>query len=390
MNASTIIQTETQFRQRRFFVVLPLLIVPFVTFAFWLMGGGATISKQNDEKKGGLNTELPQAQTKIDSAKDKLTFYDAADADSAKRKEQIRMDPYRKDSAVNPLTHNNIPAREYKNENGQNINEKIEQIRRQLSVASNRSVVQPEKINTPASSAASIEHTASAQVDPEIAALNGTLEKILEIQHPERGKEKSTQKKQTVFAVTSESSASDDTFFGRKDSAKKAYTFYQEKTELKSGGDAIQAIIDGEQILKTGALVKLRLLTDVYINGTRIPSGSLIYGTAVMENERLKVHISSIRYENILLPVSLMVYDMDGLEGIYIPGSATREVLKESAEQGIESAGGLSFDASFKAQAIAAGLGAAKNLLRKKIKENPVTVKAGYKVLLRDQNQQNP
>lgn len=390
MNASTIIQTETQFRQRRFFVVLPLLIVPFVTVTFWLMGGGVADPKQNGEKKTGLNTQLPQAQTKIDSAKDKLTFYDAADADSAKRKEQIRMDPYRKDSVVKPLTHNNIPAREYKNENGQNINEKIEQIRRQLSGVSSHSVAQADKLNTSASTAPVVERVASQQTDPEIAALNGTLEKILEIQHPERVKEKLPQKNATVFVVTSEPAVTDDTFFGQKDSAKKAPTFYQEKTELKSSSDAIQAVIDGEQILKTGALVKLRLLTDVYINGTRILSGSFIYGTAVMENERLKVHISSIRYENILLPVSLMVYDIDGLEGIYIPGSATREVLKESAEQGIESAGGLSFDASFKAQAIAAGIGAAKNLLRKKIKENPVTVKAGYKVLLRDQNQQNP
>jgi hypothetical protein len=43
-----------------------------------------------------------------------------------------------------------------------------------------------------------------------------------------------------------------------------------------------------------------------------------------------------------------------------------------------------SMDPSFKAQAAATGINAAKSLLSKKVKQVKVLVKAGYKVLLRD------
>ena len=44
-------------------------------------------------------------------------------------------------------------------------------------------------------------------------------------------------------------------------------------------------------------------------------------------------------------------------------------------------------DPSFKAQAAATGIGTVKNLLAKRTKMVKVTVKAGYKVLLKDKNQ---
>jgi hypothetical protein len=43
-------------------------------------------------------------------------------------------------------------------------------------------------------------------------------------------------------------------------------------------------------------------------------------------------------------------------------------------------------DPSLKAQATSAGIGAAKSLLSKKVKQVKVMVKAGYKVLLKDKN----
>lgn len=46
----------------------------------------------------------------------------------------------------------------------------------------------------------------------------------------------------------------------------------------------------------------------------------MVSGLVSLENERLQVEISSIRYNNSLFPVKLEVYDMDGLAGIYIPG----------------------------------------------------------------------
>ena len=73
-------------RQRKMMLVLPVLIIPFVTMGFWALGGGQGLSKNNlaDNSKG-LNLQLPDAIFKDDKNADKLSFYNEADADSLKR-----------------------------------------------------------------------------------------------------------------------------------------------------------------------------------------------------------------------------------------------------------------------------------------------------------------
>ena len=86
------------------------------------------------------------------------------------------------------------------------------------------------------------------------------------------------------------------------------------------------------------------------------------------------------------MPVALQVYDMDGLTGIYIPGSISRDVAKESAEKSLQGIDITTIDPSVAAQVTGAGITAAKNLLSKKAKLVKVTLKAGYKILLKDNN----
>lgn len=152
---------------------------------------------------------------------------------------------------------------------------------------------------------------------------------------------------------------------------------------------AITAVIHETQTLVAGSTVKLRLTSDVYINGMLIPSGTFVFGNTSMENERLLIIISSINYRNNLLPVSLSVHDIDGVAGVYIPGSINRDVAKQSADQSLSGIDLVTMDPSIRAQATAAGIGAVKTLLSKKVKLVKVTVKAGYRVLLKDNNQQN-
>ena len=90
-----------------------------------------------------------------------------------------------------------------------------------------------------------------------------------------------------------------------------------------------------------------------------------------------------MRVNHSLFPVKLQVYDMDGLEGIYIPGAITRDVAKESLNNATQMMELSSLDPSVKAQATTAGIDAVKTLLSKKTKLVRVTVKAGYKILLK-------
>jgi conjugative transposon TraM protein len=127
-------------------------------------------------------------------------------------------------------------------------------------------------------------------------------------------------------------------------------------------------------------------MNDVYINGRLIPRGQFIYGTCAINGERLTIKINSVRDGNSLFPISLSTYDMDGLEGIYIPGAITRDAAKQSSDQAMQSMQILSMDQSLSAQAANAGIAAAKGLFSKKVKLIKVVVKAGYKILLKDGN----
>ena len=140
------------------------------------------------------------------------------------------------------------------------------------------------------------------------------------------------------------------------------------------------------QVLLNGSVVKMRLLDDMYVNGTLIPKGNFVFGIAQLNDERLEVSISSIRCNNSLFPVKLDIYDMDGLPGIYIPGAISRDVAKQSADNSLQLMELTSMDPSIKAQAATGGINAAKSLLSKKVKQVKVLVKAGYKILLMDKS----
>lgn len=88
--------------------------------------------------------------------------------------------------------------------------------------------------------------------------------------------------------------------------------------------------------------------------------------------------------------MQLSIVDMDGIEGVYVPGAITRDVAKGSADRAVQGIGFTTLDPSLGAQAANAGIEAAKTLLSKKAKLVKVTVKAGYQVLLRDEKQKAP
>jgi conjugative transposon TraM protein len=131
-------------------------------------------------------------------------------------------------------------------------------------------------------------------------------------------------------------------------------------------------------------VIKLRLANDIYVAGNLITRESFAYGICSLNGERLNVTINSIRSGASIFPIKLEVYDMDGLQGIYIPGAITRDVAKQSADNSLQLMEMTSLDPSLKAQATATGINAVKNLLSKKAKLVKVIVKAGYKVLLKE------
>src|SRR3569833_2472720 len=69
-------------KQRKFYLILPLLVIPFLTMGFWALGGGKTPSNQMNSAKG-IDTTLPQAQFNKQEKHDKLSVYQTVLRDSA-------------------------------------------------------------------------------------------------------------------------------------------------------------------------------------------------------------------------------------------------------------------------------------------------------------------
>ena len=425
-------RSQAFLRKRKMMMVLPLLVIPFLTMAFWTLGGGnvATNGKKQTRLQG-LNLQLPNANIKDDKLADKLSFYDQADKDSIKLAEQMRNDPYyrhqdsmknvylkeleevTKTSAekfnqspvlkdrglkISPYDQTRSPAVERVMKKLAELNSALNQPDENISSDSMMDEYKSMKNLGLGNDVDKLENMMQALNrsngdDPEIKQLDGTLEKILDIQHPARVKdrirEKSLKNKEVVFPITKtpkeESISLLDT--GKKNPDKESVFFgLTDESSFSDNDNAIEAVVHENQILVNGAVVKLRLLNDVYINGSLIPKGNFVFGIASLNAERLEVEINSIRYNQSLFPVKLSVYDIDGLPGIYIPGAITRDVAKQSAENSLQLMELSTMDPSFKAQAATAGIGAAKSLLSKKVKQLKVMVKAGYKVLLKDKN----
>ncbi len=351
------IHSEQFLKRRKFLTFLPLLVLPFVTVVFWILGGGqgkVTVVTN----KTGLNLQLPDANIKNASPLDKMRFYQAADADSVKRMQQKAIDPNYKE--VTPFK---LPVYHQPSYDDNAVSKRIAKLQRQIE--------EPEQIR----------HEppiiAERQPDPEMEAINGTLEKILDIQHPERVKEKALTKKAFAYSVSGSAIGSDD-YIGKADSSKNG--FY-EGLENEGHPIGLSAVVQGEQIIETGSLIKFRLLSDLYVNGNRIGAGNFIYGIASIDGNIIKVHFNTVGTENAQWPVALQAT-------IYVHGAMAGEVVKQSTDNALQSLGALNYDPSLKAQATAAGIGAAKSLFSKKLKRQTVTVKSGYKVLLlNEQNQ---
>ncbi len=391
-------------KQRKMILVLPLLVIPFLTMAFWALGGGSG-SKKSFESAKGLNLDLPDANLKDDKLLDKLGFYDKADKDSLKMEEWMRSDPYFK--------RDTVPVEMYPNElqdlttttaskfnqrlntspyekGGNNPEDQIMQKLKLLENEMNRNtastyddpVKQRNADNEFSSEVDRLEqllkvNNTSSNDDPEIKQLEGTLDKILDIQHPQRVKERSIKNKDAVYAVRRTSGA---------DTIVKGFYSYSEDKEYEEQ-NAVEAVVYGNQVLVNGSVVKFRLLNDIYVKGQLIKAGTYINGIASLNNERLEIEINSVRYGKSLYSVKMEVYDIDGLPGIYIPGAITRDAAKQAADNSLSLMDMATVDPSLKGQATATGIGAIKNLLSKKTKLVKVTVKSGYKVLLKDKNQ---
>lgn len=144
-------------------------------------------------------------------------------------------------------------------------------------------------------------------------------------------------------------------------------------TNTKTSNIISAVIHNGDKSVKSGSTVRLRLVENCTINGTEIPKNTMISGIASLSNERIKITVSSIKYNNEIFPCKLTVYDNDGIEGIFIPGGITQET-KESVS---------SSTASEVGKHIPLVGGVASDVFKKTVKEPSALIYDNHKITLR-------
>lgn len=406
---------DQQTKKMRLLLALPVLVLPFVTMAFWALGGGKDEHATTNTAQG-YNINLPKANFKHEGLLDKMSYYDQADRDSIKEQEHRRSDMsfaasgipapdtptmLQYSGATNMQLTNNA-----KSPAEQRVYDRLADINRALAAPPPNATSLKTNTNSSSDDIDRLESMLGAvrqpqQPDQELEQLNGMMDKILDVQHPERVKqrikEQSIKLKQGVFPVRTAQDETDVSLLKgpvnklKRDTGFENARFFSlpQTAQDTVPQTAIDAVIYDKQTLVDGSTVKLRLTTDVFINGTLIPKGTPVYGIASLGTERLMIEVNTIRFADNIFPVSLATYDLDGVAGIYIPGAINRDVSKQSADQSIQSIGINSLDNSIGAQAATAGITAAKTLLSRKVKIVRVNIPAGYKVLLRDTKNNN-
>ena len=151
----------------------------------------------------------------------------------------------------------------------------------------------------------------------------------------------------------------------------------------------IKAIIDENIKAVDGSRVRLRLLDDVEINETVVPKGSYLYATmSGFGNQRVKGSVKSILVDDELVKVSLSLYDTDGLEGLYVPGSTFRETAQDVASNAMNNTMSINNGTSgntfsqWGMQAIQNAYQRTSNALSKAGKKNKAKLKYGTFVYL--------
>ena len=387
--------TSTFAKKRKALLILPLLALPFLFIAFYCLGGGGAKKDDKDmPRKMGFNMELPKVLfDRKDSSRTKLDFYKKADEDSIRKRAYRQQDPYSQPtlSLAGKMARSAgagrlaVMAWPREDPKADEVLAKLGQLKGTLQKNPASLPNSPLPGGRVVGDIIPVQYTPGKRAepfipplrrpdtvvnDPVLERINKTLDKVIRIQQG--------------VAVQPEAAVTDQVKKGADGMPIRESEQPGRHEVTETAVEAIPAIVEEDQTLVTGATIALRLTETVRVGGVAIPRNQLVYGLVSINNDRMQVSINSIRKDRMIYTTALQVYDMDGLPGIHIPDMLTRNVAKQSADQGISSLNLSTYSSSLGAQAASAGVQAAKSLFSRKVRLVRVSVQAGYQVLLRN------
>lgn len=106
--------------------------------------------------------------------------------------------------------------------------------------------------------------------------------------------------------------------------------YFNTVTEESGEPNLIKARVDQVVKVSDGSRIRLRLSEDIEIEGSILKEGSYLYATVNgFTAQRVKANVTSVLIGDQIKKIDLAIYDLDGMEGFYVPASKFREVSKD-------------------------------------------------------------
>ena len=159
------------------------------------------------------------------------------------------------------------------------------------------------------------------------------------------------------------------------------------KTAPSIARNTLSVVVDRTTTIRQGDFLRLRLAESARIEGMTLPPNTVLIAQSTIDGNRMKLHVTSVEHAGRILAVKLSAFDLDGQEGLSIPGSEEVTALKEvGAGVGGTIGTSFTFASSAKDQLIAEAargvMQGASQLLQKKLRTIKVTVKSGHRLFL--------
>ncbi len=322
---------------------LPLVLIPFVVLIFYVLGGGNLSKKETEVQKKqevgkGPNYKLPDADRniqifdKMESSQTQKEMGQTHDYDIMGEKDSLsdiqlteeesmsgnnQTSETEKDPQLNADVSNNLLA---------HIRQQEQQVRKDLQ--NGHDADQSQNTNQESGS----ENDTKSPVKSENRSQKGTINPT------------GIEELDKVFNQNIALSRRNDSLNNRLQDASnelknldasKNRRFALEKNAgsgfkpAETDSSLIEAEIYETATVLTGNRIKLRLLHDSWLNGTKIPANTFLYGICKADNERLQIEVTQIPVKEKFVPVEISVCDLDGLPGLYVPDNASRKVAKD-------------------------------------------------------------
>ena len=407
-------RTPKEKQQGQMALLLPVVGVPFMAVMFWALGGGAaTPANAAVATTVGINMDLPKAGvtnitenklassvrqdttrnrdllvgtvTKPDTAKGQMAFGLAADGstatpgtaadkqvEEAKKQlalaQQLQQNPGTAPGAAAPPVVGTASSLTPQ----QQLMLAQEKQKRDMELL--RTQQQIERINSQMNAAGAAASSASAASGGRPAVA------VAAVVEPK----KKPAAPKTKAAVVNESDAVVSRFgndAGQSSGA--SFQGFDANSGVETDANTLPAVIHESQEVTNGSLIKMRLTDAAVVNGHKLAANTFIYGKCSLSGERLTIAIQSLKSGGNIFPATLEVYDVDGLQGLHIPGAISRDQAKQAGAQGISGVDMMTMSTNPATMAAGVAVGAIKNVGSAKVRQVKVKLKAGYNIMLK-------